>query len=55
MAVLARNVSAPFRMDAKKTEEFFRKADRTAYTRAVERAMAHKNKGLNKCTNTDKK
>ncbi len=44
MAVLARNVSVPFKMDAKKTEEFFRKADRTAYTRAVERAMAHKNR-----------
>lgn len=42
MAVLAQNIRVPFEMDAKKTEEFFRKADRTAYTRAVERAMAHK-------------
>nr|DAR51191.1 MAG TPA: hypothetical protein [Caudoviricetes sp.] len=42
MAVLAQNIRVPFKMDAKKTEEFFRQADRTAYTRAVERAMAHK-------------
>lgn len=42
MAVLSQNIRVPFQMDEKKSEEFFRQADRTAYTRAVERAMAHK-------------